>query len=112
MTTKRCQGCGKQTNLITGLGPVLLCTNECYPDAMIASEEARNEGESFDIRVWARRRYKRLHDNTGSERSNRRNEILNEKAKALGFNGLSELLTAWKNGDVEIVVEDNRTYDS
>ena len=96
---KRCQGCGKETNLVMGLGPVLLCRDECYPDANIDREAAQAAGQSFDITLWARRRYKRLHDNS-TERVTRRNEALDAKAQALGFDGLSQMLTAWKNGEI------------
>lgn len=100
---KRCQGCGKETDLIVGLGPVLLCRDGCYPDANIDREEAQGKGESFDITLWTRRRYNRLHDNTRTDRVNRRNEALDKKARELGFEGLSQFLTAWKNGEIEIV---------
>jgi len=102
---KRCQGCGKETNLVTGLGPVLLCRGNCYPDATIDREAAQSKGESFDVVTWARRRYNRLHDNTVAERVNRRNDELNKLAQNLGFGGLSQMLTAWKNGDIKITVE-------
>lgn len=102
---KRCQGCGKETDLLTGLGPVLLCRDECYPDANIDREEVQSRNEPFDITLWARRRYNRLHDNTVGERVNRRNEELNVMAQDLGFDGLSQMLTAWKNGDIKISVE-------
>lgn len=102
---KKCQGCGKETNLVMGLGPVLLCQNECYPDANIDREEAQGRGESFDVTLWARRRYNRLHDSTVGERVNRRNEQLNTMAQGLGFDGLSQMLTAWKNGEIKITIE-------
>ena len=103
--TKKCQGCGKETNLVMGLGPVLLCRDECYPDATIARDEVQAGGGSFDITIWTRRRYNRLHDATRTERVNRRNEQLDEKARELGFEGLSQFLTAWKNGEIKITVE-------
>lgn len=103
---KRCQACGKETDFITGLGPVLLCADECYPDATIEIEVAQAEGKSIDVRLWARRRYNRLHDNTRStERVQRRNEELDRLAQSLGFEGLSQFLTAWKNGQIVVTVE-------
>lgn len=102
---KKCQGCGKETNLITALGPVLLCTNECYPDAVADRSEAQDNQKSFDITVWTRRRYNRLHDNTVGERVNRRNGKLNSMAHELGFDGFSQMLTAWKNGEIKITIE-------
>jgi len=103
--TKKCQGCGKETDLVIGLGPVLLCRDECYPDANIDRETTQAAGGSFDVTLWARRRYNRLHDTTRTERVNRRNEQLEEKAQELGFDNLSQFLTAWKNGEVKIIVE-------
>lgn len=101
---KRCQGCGKETDLVTGLGPVLLCRDECYPDANIDREEAQGKGEPFDVTLWARRRYNRLHDSTRTERVNRRNEQLDALAQELGFDSLSQFLTNWKNGEIKIEV--------
>lgn len=103
---KRCQGCGKETNLVMGLGPVLLCRDECYPDANIDREEAQSRGESFDVTLWARRRYNRLTDNTRTERVRSRNEALNALAQGLGFDGLSQMLTAWKNGEIDLIVKE------
>jgi len=100
-----CQGCGKETDLVTRLGPVMLCVDECYPDAMIEVEEANEKGESIDVRLWARRRYNRLHDKTVGDRVQRRNKQLNAMAQELGFDGLSQMLTAWKNGEIKITVE-------
>lgn len=100
----KCAGCGKETNL-TALGGVLLCTKECYPDIKTEIEELRESGKDIDVTLMARRRYNRLHDNTRTERVNRRNEQLNQKAQELGFAGLSQMLTAWKNGDINIKVE-------
>lgn len=102
---KKCAGCGKEIDLVMGLGPVLLCRDECYPDANIDREAAQAAGESFDITLWARRRYNRLHDSTRTERVQRRNEELDKLAQGLGFDGLSQFLTAWKNGEVKIFVE-------
>lgn len=103
---KKCQACGKETDIIIGLGPILLCAIECYPDANLAREEAQSRGESFDITVWARRRYNRLHDNTRSTgRVQRRNEELDRLAQALGFEGVSQFLTAWKNGQIVVTIE-------
>lgn len=101
---KKCQGCGKETDLVMGLGPVLLCRDECYPDAVIDRDEVQGSGGSFDITTWTRRRYKRLHDNS-TERVTRRNEELNAKAQGLGFQSLSEMLTAWKNGEIKIEIK-------
>lgn len=104
--TKKCTGCGKETDLVMGLGPVLLCKAECYPDAIIARDEIQGNGGSFDITVWARRRYNRLHDTTTStERVNRRNDELNAMAQELGFDSLSQMLTDWKNHKIKIIVE-------
>lgn len=99
---KRCQGCGKETNLVSGLGGVMLCRDECFPDAKIYIEEQQSKGESVDVTLWARRRYNRLTDNTRTERTNSRNERLNKKAQALGYKGFSSILTAWDNGEIEI----------
>lgn len=99
---KRCQGCGKETNLVTGLGPVLLCRDECYPDANIARESAQSNGESFDITIWTR---KRIAATKARARIDRRNNELEAKAQSLGFNGLSSFLTAWKNDEIEITVK-------
>lgn len=106
---KRCQGCGKETNQVMGLGPVLLCRDECFPDANIDREAAQSRGESFDITLWARRRYNRLHDTTRTERVARRNEQLNKKAQELGFDSLSQFLTAWKNGEIKVEVSRDET---
>lgn len=105
---KRCAACGTETNLVTSvthLGPVLLCRAECYPDAIIERDQTQAAGESFDITIWARQRYNRLTDKTRTERTSRRREQLNEKAEALGFKGLSQLLTAWKNDEIRLIVE-------
>jgi hypothetical protein len=104
----KCQGCGKETDKVTRLGPVMLC-DECYPDAMIEVEAAQAEGKSIDVRLWARRRYNRLHDNTVGERVARRNEELDKLAQGFGFDGLSQFLTAWKNGEIKITVERTAT---
>lgn len=45
-----------------------------------------------------------LHDNS-TGRVNRRNEQLDALAQELGFDGLSQFLTAWKNGEVRIAVD-------
>ena len=105
MATKKCAGCGKETNLLIGLGGVLLCRDECYPDIMIEVEALRADNKPVDVTLMARRRYNRLHDNTRTERVNRRNEELNELAQGLGFEGLSQFLTAWKNGEFTISIE-------
>lgn len=102
---KRCQGCGKETDLVVSLGSVLLCRDECYPDANIDREDAQSKGESFDIMKWARRRYNRLHDTTRTDRVTRRNEELNAMAQRFGFDNLSQMLTAWKNGEIKITIE-------
>lgn len=102
--TKKCQGCGKETDLVMGLGPVLLCRDECYPDIQIEIEELRAANKPVDVTILTRRRYKRLHDNS-TERVTRRNEELNAKAQELGFQSLSEMLTLWKNGEIKITVE-------
>jgi len=88
-----------------GLGPVLLCRDECYPDANIDREATQAGGKSFDITIWARRRYNRLHDTTRTERVSRRNEELDKLAQGQGFDSLSQLLTAWKNGEINIIIE-------
>lgn len=108
--TKKCQACGKETDLVMDLGPVLLCRDECYPDANIDREEAQGKGKSFDVTLWARRRYNRLHDNTRTERVTRRNQELNSLAQKLGFDSLSQFLTAWKNGEVKITVKARKAH--
>lgn len=100
---KRCQGCGKETDLVMGLGSVLLCQDECYSDAIVDRDKAQANEEPFDITAWVRRRYNRLHDNS-TLRVTRRNQKLNELAQGLGFDGLSQMLTAWKNGEIKIEV--------
>lgn len=45
-----------------------------------------------------------LHDNS-TGRVNRRNEQLDGLAQELGFDSLSQFLTAWKNREVKITVE-------
>lgn len=103
--TKRCQACGKITNLVRGLGPVLLCRDECYPDAATARQVSQtHQGQAFDITDWARRRYNRLHDNNSTERVNRRNDALNALAQAQGYESMSSLLTAWKNGEIAVQI--------
>lgn len=101
---KKCQGCGKETDLVMGLGPVLLCRDECYPDIAIEVEELRTQGKPVDVTLLVRRRYNRLHDTTRTERVNRRNEQLDTLAQELGFDSLSQFLTAWKNGEIRIEV--------
>ena len=103
--TKKCVGCGKETDLVVGLGSVLLCRAECYPDANIDQEATQAADQSFDVTVWARRRYNRLHDTTRTERVNRRNEELDTLAQGHGFDSLSQMLTAWKNGEINIIIE-------
>lgn len=102
---KRCQACGKETDLIRAIGPVLLCADECAPDIELEIAELRATGQPVDVTLIARRRYNRLHDNTRTERVNRRNDELDRLAQGLGFEGLSQMLTAWKNGEVKIIVE-------
>jgi len=102
---KRCQGCGKETDLVISLGSVLLCRDGCYPDADSYREAVQSEDKSFDVALWARRRYNRLHDNTVNDRVQRRNAKLNSLAKELGFDGLSQMLTAWKNGEITLIVK-------
>jgi len=109
---KRCQGCGKETDLVIGLGPVLLCRDECYPDANIDRETAQAAGGSFDVTIWARRRYNRLHDTTRTERVTRRNEELDNLAQGQGFESLSQMLTAWKNGQIKITIEHTATGET
>lgn len=103
--TKKCQGCGKETDLVMGLNSVLLCRDECYPDIQIEIEELRAANKPVDITLLVRRRYNRLHDKTRTERVNRRNEELDAMAQGLGFDSLSQFLTAWKNGEIKITVE-------
>lgn len=102
---KKCQACGKETNLIRAIGPVLLCNDECAPQIEIEIAELRAAGQPVDVTILARRRYNRLHDTTRTERVNRRNDELNAMAQELGFESLSQILTAWKNGEVKITVE-------
>lgn len=45
------------------------------------------------------------YDYTATERAKRRRDVLKIKAGELGFDSLSAMLTAWKNGDIELVVE-------
>ncbi len=45
-----------------------------------------------------------LHDNSTS-RVVSRNEQLNSMAQELGFGSLSQMLTAWKNGEINVIVE-------
>lgn len=45
------------------------------------------------------------YDYTRVNRSSRRQKILNEKAISLGFEGLSDMQTRWKNGDFEIAIK-------
>lgn len=101
----KCQGCGKETNLVIGLGPVLLCRDECYPDIQLEIEELRAQNKPVDVTLLTRRRYNRLHDKTRTGRVTRRNEQLDAMAQELGFDGLSQFLTAWKNGRIKIIVE-------
>jgi len=102
---KRCQGCGKETDLVTALGPVLLCRDECYPDIQMEIDNLRAANKPVDVTLLARRRYNRLHDSTRTERVNRRNEELDQLARGLGFDSLSQMLTAWKNGEIRLAVE-------
>lgn len=99
---KRCQGCGKETNLIVGLGPVLLCRDECYPDANIDREATQSAGEQFDVTIWARRRLK---GDYSTPRVNERNAQLNAIAQEYGYESMSSLLTAWKNGEIAVSIE-------
>jgi AraC-like DNA-binding protein len=71
---------------------------------MAEIEELRANNEPVDVTLLARRRYTRLHDTTRTERVNRRNERLNEMAQELGFDNLSQFLTAWKNGEIALQV--------
>ena len=103
--TKKCAACGKETDLVMGLGPVLLCRDECYPDANIDREATQAAGKSFDITLWTRRRYNRLHDTTRTERVTRRNEELDALAQGQGFDSLSQMLTHWKNGEISLEVK-------
>lgn len=102
--TKKCQGCGKETDLVIGVGPVLLCRDECYPDFMIYAEEQREQNQPVDVTLWTRRRYNRFHDKTRTERVTRRNEELDTMAQGLGFDSLSQMLTAWKNREIRLEV--------
>lgn len=45
------------------------------------------------------------YDYTRANRTRRRREILDGKARGLGFKSLSEMLTKWKNEEINIVVE-------
>lgn len=95
---KRCKACGTETNLVSSLGGVLLCQT-CRPQIEIEIAGSRDAGQEVDVTVMA----DRLHDNS-TERVQRRNEALNAKAKALGFDSLSQMLTSWKNGQIELIV--------
>lgn len=105
--TKKCQACGKETDLVVALGPVLLCRTECHPEANIDREAAQSAGEAFDITLWARRRYNRLHDSTGAERIQRRNDQLRELSRQYGYDSMSTLLTDWLNGKINVVIVQN-----
>jgi hypothetical protein len=100
----KCQGCGKFTDIMMGLGPVRLCRDECYPDIQMEIDALRQAGEPVDVTILARRRYNRIHDHTRTERVNRRNKKLNSLAQGLGFDSLSQMLTLWKNGQIELTV--------
>lgn len=45
------------------------------------------------------------YDYTRADRTRRRREILDEKARGMGFKSLSDMMTQWKNGQIHIVVE-------
>ena len=105
MKTKHCMACGTETNLVSGLGGVLLC-HPCRSEIEGEVAELRAAGKEVDVTVMARRIYNRLHDNTRTARTNRRNEQLNQLAREIGFDSLSQMLTAWMNGRIEIRVKD------
>lgn len=100
---KKCAACSTETNLMGSLGGVLLCQS-CRGQIEIDIADARANDQPVDVTVMARRMYNRLHDNTRTQRWNKRNEALNAKAQELGFDSLSQLLTSWKNGDIEIEI--------
>lgn len=50
-------------------------------------------------------KYDPNYDYTKTQRSAKRREILDGKAKALGFDSLSQMLTKWKNDDIEIEIK-------
>ena len=103
---KKCKGCGKETNLFISLGPTILCSDECYPDIATEIEALRAEGRPVDVALLARKRYKRLHPpKTSTKRVNERNKTLDKMACGLGFDGLSAMLTAWKKGEIKLIVE-------
>jgi hypothetical protein len=90
--------------LVSSLAGVLLCEpHRREIEAEVA--ELQSRGEQADVTAIARRMYNRLHDTTRSVRVNRRNEELDRLAQGLGFDGLSQFLTSWKNGEITITVE-------
>lgn len=50
---KTCSACGTQTNLISSLGGVLLCTSNCYPAVEIKVAKLRRSGKKVDVRKIA-----------------------------------------------------------
>lgn len=100
---KKCTACGV-TKRISSLAGVLLCEpHRKEIDAEVAG--LQEQGKQADVTAMARRMYNRLHDTTRTERVNRRNEKLNRMAQELGFGGLSQMLTTWKNGEISITIE-------
>lgn len=49
MKMKTCAACGKETNLVVGLGGVLLCRNACYPAMTAEIERLRAENKPVDV---------------------------------------------------------------
>jgi len=102
---KKCQACGTETNLVGALGGTMLC-RDCRPEIELEIADLREAGKEVDVRLMAARRRRRLSDTTRTERVNRRNAALNEKAKSKGFDSLSQMLTAWLNDRIDLDVID------
>lgn len=53
---KTCCACGKDTNLLIGLGGVLLCRDKCYPQINAEVEQLRRDNKPVDVTAIAWRK--------------------------------------------------------
>lgn len=67
-------------------------------------ESAFNDDEIADLFTLPQLPNER-HDHTRTSRTRKRRQQLDAKAQALGFDSLSNMLTKWKNGEIELDIK-------
>lgn len=91
----------KNNSAVVGGRIKLALKNTAIDETVLHNEFTKDElSEIFEIPETLTPDY----DYTKRERTANRQSQLNSMAQELGFDGLSQMLTAWKNGEIKITV--------